>query len=62
MAISTIIIATTRKSNGQVIRLQKRGSKFDAIINSTGLCWRYLKKAVSENEARAEYDRWRDLL
>ena len=33
--------------NGARIRLQKRAGKFDVVLNSTGIAWRYLSKGTS---------------
>lgn len=40
--------------NGYTIRIQKRRGKFD-VIYCTGFCWKYIVKAVSEQEARNEF-------
>jgi len=47
------ILERHKLPNGGAIRLQKRGTKFDVLINSTGIAWRYLSKGVSESHARA---------
>lgn len=48
----TKIIETKKLSNGAHIRLQQRGKAFDVIRNTTGYCWMYVDKAVSEDRAR----------
>lgn len=44
--------------NGARIRLQKRAGKFDVVLNSTGIAWRYLSKGTSEAHARGVYEMW----
>jgi hypothetical protein len=51
----TATIETKKLSNGHVVRLQKRGQSFDVIRNSTGYAWRYVEKAVSEQQARSTF-------
>lgn len=51
----TTTIETKRNDKGQMIRLQKRGNRFDVTRNSTGYCWMYLLKGVSEDAARSEF-------
>lgn len=48
----TTTITTHKTANGSLIRIQKRGAKFDVIRNTTGYAWRYVEKAVSEQRAR----------
>lgn len=50
------VVETKTNSRGHKVRLQKRAGKWDVIYNDTGLSWRYKKKGVSEQEARAEFD------
>lgn len=46
------IIESKKLKNGTVIRIQKRGSYYDVITNTTGICFRYVEKKVSESRAR----------
>jgi hypothetical protein len=48
----TAIIETKKLSNGGVVRLQKRGDKFDVISNCHSVVFRYVQKAVTEQKAR----------
>lgn len=51
----TKIIETATNSRGHKVRIQARAGKFDVIYNSAGISWRYIKKGVSEQEARNEF-------
>ena len=51
----TKTIQTAKTSAGQLVRIQQRGKSFDVIRNSTGYCWMYVLKAVSEQRARNEF-------
>lgn len=46
------IIETKKLSNGVYIRLQRHGKDFSVIRNTTGYCWMYVEKKVSEDRAR----------
>ena len=52
------ILERHKLPNGGAIRLQKRGTKFDVLINSTGIAWYYLSKGVGESHARATLEMW----
>jgi hypothetical protein len=49
------VIETIRTPRA-VIRLQKRGNKFDVIRNTTGYTWWYVAKAVTESSARSTFE------
>lgn len=51
----TEVLAKGKNQNGFNVRLQKRGRKFD-VIYCTGFCWKYVVKAVSEQEARSAFE------
>lgn len=51
----TKTIESKKGSNGLTYKLQARRGKFDVIF-STGFCWKYAVKAVSEQAARNEFD------
>jgi len=46
------IIESKKLKNGTVIRIQKRGASYDVIRNTTGICFMYVEKKVSESRAR----------
>jgi hypothetical protein len=48
-------IQTAKTPAGASVRLQRRGQKFDVIRNTTGYCWNYVEKAVTEQQARAAF-------
>lgn len=52
------VIESIRLADGSLLRLQKRGKRFDVIRNVGGLAtgWRYIKKGVSLQEAHAAFD------
>jgi len=52
----TKTIETKTNNRGHKVRLQQRGAEFDVIYNSNGISWRYVKKSVSEQEARNEFE------
>lgn len=54
--LKTEILERAKLPNGTLVRLQKRGKAYDVITNSTGITWRYLEKAVSEERARNAFD------
>lgn len=46
------IIESKKLSSGGVVRIQKRGQKYDVISNCHSIAFRYIKKAVTEQQAR----------
>jgi hypothetical protein len=50
------IIETRKLRSGSVIRIQKRGSGYDVIRNTTGICFHYVEKKVSEQRARSAFE------
>lgn len=51
----TKTIESKKGNNGFTYKLQARRGKFDVIF-STGFCWKYAVKAVSEQAARNEFE------
>ncbi len=49
---NTKTLETKKLSTGVLVRIQQRGKAFDVIRNTTGYCWMYVEKAVSEARAR----------
>ena len=45
------IIESKKDSSGFAVRIQQRGKAFD-VIRSTGFCWKYVAKQVSQESAR----------
>jgi hypothetical protein len=54
--MKTEILERAKLPDGTRVRLQKRGNAYDVITNSTGITWRYLEKAVSEERARNAFN------
>jgi hypothetical protein len=54
--MATQILEKKKDARGIAWRLQKRGSAFDVIYLNAGISWRYMRKAVSESEARNVFD------
>jgi len=50
------IIETRKLRSGSFIRIQKRGSGYDVIRNTTGYCWLYVEKKASEQRARNTFE------
>ena len=52
------VLAKHRDEDGRFFKLERRGEKFDVLINSTGLNWRYLSKGVGLDQALADWEKW----
>ena len=52
------LLAEHKDADGRSFRLWRRGEKFYVSINSTGINWYWLEKAVSQDRALATWKKW----
>lgn len=55
MSAKAVILERGTTSDGFPVRLQQRGAKFD-VVRYSGVTWRYVDKAVSEDRAKNTFD------